>query len=70
MNTYTTEEARAKLGDVILNAQAGVPTLITYHGVPGAVVVSHQWWSEAHRLIGDHIRAVQDHDAVIGHSKG
>jgi prevent-host-death family protein len=39
MKTYSTEAARAKLGDIIADALAGENTLITYHGIPAALVV-------------------------------
>jgi hypothetical protein len=35
---YTTEEARAKLGEIIQAAIANKPSVITYHGVPAAIV--------------------------------
>ena len=38
MNVYTTEQARAKLGDIIQDAMANEPSMITYHGVPAVVV--------------------------------
>lgn len=39
MNTYTTEAARAHLGDIVNNAAAGISSIITYHGVPCALVI-------------------------------
>jgi prevent-host-death family protein len=44
MNTYTTEAARAHLGTIISDAAAESPSLITYHGMPAAVVVSWEWY--------------------------
>jgi prevent-host-death family protein len=32
------EEARAKLGELVRAAAAGQTTVITYHGVPAAVI--------------------------------
>lgn len=37
-NYYTTEEARAKLGDILKDAMAGKPSVITYHGFPAGIV--------------------------------
>ena len=38
MQTYSVEEARARLGDIVLAASLGTPALITYRGVPAALV--------------------------------
>jgi antitoxin (DNA-binding transcriptional repressor) of toxin-antitoxin stability system len=40
MKTYTTEEARAKLGQIIIDALAGEHSVITYHGIPAAMLIS------------------------------
>jgi prevent-host-death family protein len=40
MRTYAVEEARAKLGDIVLDAAQGIPSLITYRGDPIAMVTS------------------------------
>jgi prevent-host-death family protein len=37
------EEARAKLGDLVIDAQHGSPTHITRNGKPAAVIVSTEW---------------------------
>lgn len=44
MKVYTTEQARAKLGDIVADACHDTPSLITYHGMPAAVVVSWEWY--------------------------
>jgi prevent-host-death family protein len=40
MKTYSIEEARAILGDLVLAAAAGKSSLLTYHGVPAARITS------------------------------
>jgi antitoxin (DNA-binding transcriptional repressor) of toxin-antitoxin stability system len=39
MQTYGTEEARKKLGLIIADALGGKSTLLTYNGIPAALVV-------------------------------
>ena len=51
MNTYTTEAARVHLGDIVTQAAAGIPSLITYHGVPAALVVPVA--QEPHPIVRD-----------------
>jgi antitoxin (DNA-binding transcriptional repressor) of toxin-antitoxin stability system len=40
MKTYSIEEARGKLGDIVLAATTGESTLLTYHGIPSAMVIA------------------------------
>lgn len=47
MDSYTTEQARAKIGEIITEACVDEPVLITYHGLPAAVVVSWEWYQYA-----------------------
>ncbi len=46
MKTYTTEEARAKLGSIIQDAVAGIPSAITYHGISAVVIISREEWNK------------------------
>ncbi len=39
MQSFSTEQARAKLGDILQTAAAGESVLITYRGAPIALVV-------------------------------
>ena len=46
MTTYTLSGARAKLGDIVREAAAHKPTVITDHGVPVAAIISYGDWED------------------------
>jgi antitoxin (DNA-binding transcriptional repressor) of toxin-antitoxin stability system len=39
MKTYSVEEARDVLGTIVIDASRNEPSLITYHGIPCAIVI-------------------------------
>lgn len=69
MKRITAEKARVRLGDIILRAHDGEPTLITYHGLPAAVVISVKAWEQWSTLLlqamsissDDHGSATESH---------
>lgn len=72
MNRYSTEEARLKLGDIVLDAQANIPSEITYHRIPMAVVLGYEEWLRLRHLAGLPL-PVHSRDSAIareGHSAG
>lgn len=60
MTTYfTLEEARGKLGSLVKDAVAGRPSVITYHGVPAAIISGFPFARE----IEGEVRQVSDSDS-------
>lgn len=39
MRTYSVEEARDVLGTIVIDASRGESSIITYHGIPAALVI-------------------------------
>ena len=70
MQTYTTQQARIHLGDLILAAEAGEASVITHYGHPAAVMVSHDFWLRATAVIAH--AAVRSSDSATireGHDR-
>lgn len=70
MHKYTTEQARIKLGDIVMDATLGNMSMITYHGVPAAVVLSLQEWERLLRGVRTHVSSEDQARINEGHAAG